>query len=611
MSWGDTAGATPAPASDSFAVFSPSDDYSSTESFDSPTRSPEPESSIPSFRVYPSSGNLEGNNNCSFKNNRNSEIACRHLAWSFLLKDDKKERGDDKTLIYDYRDAFASESSMRDKIDLADNHVDHYQIEHRADAYYALPIADNGLGIVLQHVCKAMPLNSKKSFLLYTENHTMAIVVRYKGAESSSAYYSVKLYDPNITLAHQRAVAKDFSDLSALCCEHFLFGDGFRASYAPTCNVAVLLYYENPNQLNTLINEHHALPPPKANKIEILPEFIWRITPQELYSFYMALNALTPEIMARYSGSLGTQNFYFSRGIVHGSTQAVIHYLNAVFSNPDLTSEQLMALLNITEDGSSGLAIAMLYGYTETVSIFVNQVLNCERLSVEQKMALVIAQLESGSRGLTIALHNHHIETARAYIREILSSSLPILQQVQLLCAHPSVNNAYAKLLLTWSWPVRFIESTVEARFIQTLGNHVPAIALYFAYFLGWNDSIRSAPIIGDTITLLTELHLQCIERNEAEISWETVAWIGMSYRHKTLYRSAGKLDKIRIALDMLRDAKHHLCLTEESGMLARGYLQGLRYNSLKNSIGMLARYISRSLKVPMPSLLHRWGFKN
>lgn len=179
-----------------------------------------------------------------------TKIACRHLSFAFLVAEATSDCRDPDPEVkkeYKYRSAFASLESGHSMLTLDAPVFDTKEIEAKANQYWLITTKKAGesdcasIGSRLFLACSSMTANTVKFFLLRTCVHMMAIVVRYKEAQPgviTSRYFSVKFYDPNITLSHYRFIANTSEDLKKFSLDRVF-------QVPPTFHVAILAQYDN------------------------------------------------------------------------------------------------------------------------------------------------------------------------------------------------------------------------------------------------------------------------------------------------------------------------------------------------------------------------------
>ena len=229
----------------------------------------------------------------------------------------------------------------------------------------------------------------------------MAIIVRLK-EKHGIKYYSAKLYDPNMTLAHKRVVLHDLKDLSRLSWSDFLT-PRLMSIYFRTIKAAVLRCYDNPQAY----------------------------TPDSTEVYYPEKKVSRPKNRGDFSAKdllyCCLQQFVDSAPIVQEAIQEVLR-------DRKLSDEEKKECLAVKEDGVPGLSLAFLNGYTANVATFIKLILE-SGLALPIKEELIVAKDVNGVPGLSMALKNGHAETVAAALEPILGSGFDKSTKAALVAA--------------------------------------------------------------------------------------------------------------------------------------------------------------------------------
>lgn len=159
------------------------------------------------------------NNNMKFKDKHGQLIVCRHLALAWLFHDKcwfkPKQR-----YTTPYQSLFRSQASILQEPLLSNNAVDNNpQLGLATKGRFIFQGNSTTLGAILASLCKGLQLKQRKYFYLTNlKIHAVSIIVEYKYTNT----YVVKLFDPNATLLHFRAVCHGRKGLRSLqFCDFF------------------------------------------------------------------------------------------------------------------------------------------------------------------------------------------------------------------------------------------------------------------------------------------------------------------------------------------------------------------------------------------------------
>lgn len=336
--------------------------------------------------VYTSkSGDPSINLNGQVFDNQGGEIVCRHLAFNMLLND--------KTYH-----ATMLKLEMSQPTTLAENIYDTELVEYRANEYH--PFQLNQFGAALHSTCKNMQPNDKKSMLLFSERHAMAVVVWHKGD-----HISLKFYDPNMTTSHFRYLTHNLEDLQNLQLGDFL-EKNIQKDYFSSIDGGVLAVYDNP---------HHLAVAKKS-----VANFVWSQNIAEL----------------RNSKELSVLLFYALH--FNAAEEHIIKIVTQIINLTDATNiTQTLHFLKAKQmpDGFSGLFVAMQKNHIFAAAGYINAILNSKHLRLNEKVELLLAEDMMDNPALCAALAFGNTEAAILFVSSILDSDLPPEQKTILLTA--------------------------------------------------------------------------------------------------------------------------------------------------------------------------------
>jgi hypothetical protein len=351
--------------------------------------------------IYPSKLGKGVNLNGEGKDRHNDPIECRQLSGLAAFKN-----------IKGYHRLLDNLESIEGEPYLANNDFD--STEHKISCYIAVSSIDS-FGQTLENLAKQLTPNTQSSFLLFTENHGMALNIHHKKINQDDSHFIIKFYDPNITDSHTRAICPNLKIIGALTASDFLDAERLNA-YFPKLQCFSVRSYEKCREAETPIlyasqdeNDaflHFYLVSGAADKVKTLTDKI-------LSDKQLTVNQRIEQLEAKnddgFSGA--------SRAFLLGHLSAVMSYVNSVLSSR-LTSQQCFQLLNTCNaDGLNSLDLALMHGQEQIVKWFTSTILK-SRLSLEQKFKII----QGNGRGFLLALRYAHQKTVSIYMDIILNA---------------------------------------------------------------------------------------------------------------------------------------------------------------------------------------------
>jgi hypothetical protein len=405
-------------------------------------------------------------------------VVCRHLAMQYAETPKKA----------DFFRAVASPQAIKATFDgeLAVSHDRHRAFMDQTPESSKRLVSGSTLGVYLAEVVHALaaqlPPNEgeprQAEILLNTLNHAMAIQVQRKvKAERGGEYFTVSLYDPNLTTNHRRVEASDADELkrlelSAFIPFHVVTGYAFGGTelyMAAYCRGADLKpgalpdSQTHPMQLGRQMSMAMAgnlssavqalLAGLATHRVADQTAILRGTTAQGVTALYLAMqNGHAAPVKAYTQAVLASDLNPRDKGdLLRGGTdeapalyiamqkdraEAVSHFIRLVADAPQLDAGQKMDLLaGRRARGLCGIGIALLKNSADTVAAYCALILRSEALNTGQKLELLTAPDSHGRPALSTALDDEASapDAIRAFCNEITRSSLSPAQKAKLL----------------------------------------------------------------------------------------------------------------------------------------------------------------------------------
>ncbi len=277
-------------------------------------------------------------NNSTTKANLNGQhdVWCRHLAYLWIELANQKDRYQRLAHI----EQFKSRAQQLDRTgEISSN-------EHSLTIDYHL------LGDLLTKTANNMLVQGVNQchFLLGTENHALAILLKRKTDEEGNEYWVLNYYDPNQTLSHYRFVCASSEKLAAVAEKLIHHWDSKNQAYFPTAPAITMAQEES-------------VTPRILPQLEELPE---RELSQKMLQGLLYLS------------------------LKYGNAENTSYYLNKILALSLPSVEKFKLLQARSELNLSGLYEALKNGHIKATQIYLNTILTATVLSEEEKYKLLV-----------------------------------------------------------------------------------------------------------------------------------------------------------------------------------------------------------------------------
>lgn len=311
------------------------------------------------------------NNNGDFKDWTGKPIWCRHLAQEWLSRHKRKQK-------QSYHSHFRTQQHIRRIKNLFYNAYDNNDTYNRADRYILTDIYTNSFGHGLYQACKHLQPGNRVTMILHSGIHAMALVIEHK---TDPNRYSIKFYDPNNTLVHIRAICQHLHSLKQLQLNDFLSASHID-EYFSNQQFATLLTY---NQLATCKQTLR-----EDSEIEY---YACSATPS--YSADRKACILSAKLYIAYNGE---------------KSRSAIRYIDQLLAlKSQLAPEKLAQYLEAKDTWTTpGLARLIEFGNRDSIDAVVKHIIHHQRISIESKAHLLIANNEQGIPAIFSALLRSH-----------------------------------------------------------------------------------------------------------------------------------------------------------------------------------------------------------
>jgi len=337
-------------------------------------------------------GDPELNNNGAAVDEENYQIVCRQLAFDWLCQKSESRTStiSNSEIRQIWRQSFATVENIERITPLKENAFDKNRVMLRADEYHEYNRED-GFGASLYKVVQNIRPSETKSIMFVSENHAMAIEVRYKpSSDAEPARYVISFFDPNNTIANVRVVCERFEDIKNISLSDVLYEEDIQY-YFPKFKGGTFAVYNTPTaRLN--------------------PKFIQHTTSiSDRFKNYKIDRARLNE------------QLYFALDFNH--YDFLIMLINYI-TNMDVKPIDKLKLLEVrSHNGLSGLVMSALKSYPEYLRVYVDTVLSTT-LCDEDKCKLIQAADKDGMPILSMLLSNQNCESLRSYVDAVLGSTL-------------------------------------------------------------------------------------------------------------------------------------------------------------------------------------------
>ncbi len=354
------------------------------------------------------------NNNLRYGDYRGGAIACRHLSFEWLRRHKRKlprtehadepRRDDPKAYHKKYRDydGVISIATLRD------NKYDNHQIQTKANQYIAVDSESNGLGLALHYLAKSMEAGETRLMTIGSIDHLMAIAIERKVEPDR---YIIKYYDPNKTVVHIRAICKNLDAVSSLAFSDFLT-PAQMGCYFTTNKLAMLSVYDDPTCSEK---------PAEVRNMEV---------------FMLDLDGDEEKIKKKNADLYAMSAF---DGRIESAS-----YLERLLERCDdpVSVDDMVLLESKTREGCTPLNSCFRFGWTEVIECLVDTILECDKLTGEQKIKLLRCEID-GNSGLIEACICNYAKTIESFVSKITQTDRLNEREKMLLLNQRTVTDEY------------------------------------------------------------------------------------------------------------------------------------------------------------------------
>ncbi|WP_172667088.1 ShET2/EspL2 family type III secretion system effector toxin [Yersinia mollaretii] len=302
--------------------------------------------------------------------------------------------------------------------------------------------------------------SNNRVLLIDTVNHSLAVGLKFKDSPEGQRCV-IQFYDPNRTVAHQRAVFHGgindcLSQIEKLAAKDFLTARHLESYRLKDGNIAAFF------------DRHAAVP---AMTLSRLPD-----GPLHPEVFYHCMTLGLTEVL-----------------------QSIADSLNCPLKRLS-TAEVIELLATKGSYGASGLCMALQNGHEGAIQAY-GEIILTAKLPAAKVAELLAAKCDNGLPGLQLALQNGHADAIREYGQIIQTAGLPAAKVAELLAAknHDGVpglmmvlNNGYAdaireygQIIQTAGLPADKVAELLASK------RHDGVPGLYLALQKGHADAIR------------------------------------------------------------------------------------------------------------------------